>query len=196
MEKDFLSPSLGLGPFLFPPPTACLPPFPFLPCIGPVPGFSPPRGPGGQPAPRASSPLLVSAADRASPLSASLPGGTHLSGSSSTSSPARTRVRAQQPRAFHASYPLYILTPMPRNPQTRPEHQPPRPSSPKSPPRSATSPIRRCSAFEPPRATCRASFSSCEVADTLLSRFTVLYPLLTLAELVPGPPSADRRREP
>lgn len=133
------------------------------------------------------SPILPKQLTAGSRAPTPLPGGTALSGSFSTSSPGRTRAALQPCARFARGVPFspgfhpLNTDPKPRNPPSYPELQSSRQTRPKPPPRSAASPIRLRSAFEPPRATCRASFSSCEVAETLPSRSTAFYPLLTLA---------------
>ena len=136
---------------LSPPPRGLPAPFPLSSLRGPVPGFGPSASTARVRAPPSPQPLT--GRPRA-PVS--LPGGVHLSDSSSTLSPSRTRPernhRARFARAILLppdSSPLNTR-PAARNPPTHPEPQPPRRNSPSSPPRSTPQPIRRCSAFESP----------------------------------------------
>ena len=198
MEKEIpLSlPDLGLAQPLPPRPHFPLPLF-FL-CFGPAPA-RPVSRPRGTTSARAS-PHLASAADGRVPRSSATARWDHplrlvfhLESGSDTSRTTTVRaIRARSP--VFARFPSFKYRPEAPQPPSYPELQSSRQTRPKPPPRSAASPIRLRSAFEPPRATCRASFPSCEVAETFPSRSTAFYPSLTHAELVPGPPSALRRR--
>jgi len=147
------------------------------------------RGPEGHPAPRAS-PSLPQPLTAGSHAPAPLPGGTVLSGSSSTLSPSRLRVefnnRARVSRGAVRippdCRPLYTAR-SPTSPPSHPEPQPPRRVRPSSPSRSAASSIRRCSASRAARAACRTSVSVCEVACVLLLFFRALCASLSFAEL-------------
>ena len=142
-----------------------------------------------RPALRAS-PSLPQPLTAGSHAPAPLPGGTVLSGSSSTLSPSRLRVefnnRARVSRGavriLPDCRPLYT-TRSPASPPKSSRAAATAPSSPKPPPRSAASSIRRCSASRAARAACRASASVCEVAGVLLSFFRALCASLSFAKL-------------
>ena len=151
-----LPPCLGLGPTSPRGLPISLPPLSFSPRPSQRP-HGPPSGPEGQPAPRASPslPQQLTTGSRALCHYQVGPDGQNRllpwvrAGYEPSSSTACDSAR----------FPCFIYRPEAPLAPIQPEPQPTRPSSPKSPPRSAASPIHRCSAFEPPRATCRALFS-------------------------------------
>ena len=104
MEKIFLSPSplSGSAHSSFSPAASFLT-LPPSSLRGPVPGFRPKQR---SPATDARAPFIASAADRAAPLSASLPGGAQWSEPSPTSSSSRTRAERNNCARFRASSPL------------------------------------------------------------------------------------------
>ena len=131
-EKGFplFSPCLGLGPTPSPPWPA-FPPFPLSLLAAAQHQRGPLRGPGGHPALRAS-PSLPQPLTAGSHAPAPLPGGTDLSGSSSTLSPNRLRVEFNNRARFARTSPdfarcraLYTAR-SPASPPSHPEPQPPR----------------------------------------------------------------------
>ena len=192
MEKDFSSPSLSRAwpnPFL--PRGLPISPFPPFSFTQPSPAPARPTSwPDGQPALHA--PPLRRCGWQGGPA---LPRHCQAGPGSQTRLPPRVRPGHKSElnlsRAFRANSPdsarfrpipaLYIP---PRNRLTHPEPQSPRQISPKPSPRSATQPIRRCSASRASWADCRASESPCEVAGTLFSRFRAPCSMLTIAELL------------
>jgi len=157
-KKKFPSPlptRLGLGPTLSFPPRGLLFPSPF-PLLAPAQRQSArlaAQEDNQRRAPPLPSPQQMTGRPHAS---VSPTGGAQRSGSSSTLSPARTRVRAQ-PRARFGrgvsispdSRPLNTA-PKPRNPPIHPQPQPPRRFSLKLTAEIRRDPIHRCSACESP----------------------------------------------